>query len=168
MANGPNPTFKTTKHAHMEAKHIDRPEMQSVARLGDIHMITNIGAKVSVQLNHYQYLFLMRLIDTITSFQDEMEDDTLFIRKEPLPETKLSLSVIIKEVEVAFVCPPIPEIPSLQISPEDSDELRDDIFSAERHGKDSVASQFAENHIVDRGDSALGKFITHHIFNFKF
>lgn len=153
LPNDSEPTFRTTNAD--TTKPINKNEVQPVSRLGDIHMITNLTAKISVQLNHYQYLFLMRLVETVTSFMDELEEDTIFIKKEDPPRTKISLSVIIKEVEVALVCPPIPEIPSLQISPEDSDDL----FAADNQGKDSSGSQFLESQISDRGDSALGKFV---------
>ena len=38
-------------------------------KLADLHFVLQIGAKVNIQVNHYQFLFLMRLIDTITKYQ---------------------------------------------------------------------------------------------------
>ena len=69
LTNGPNPTFKTTSQAQHEARHLPpRPDTQPVvARLGDIHMITNIGAKVSIQY-HYHYLFLFPFYEIFVYF----------------------------------------------------------------------------------------------------
>lgn len=49
---------------------------------GDMHAIVKIGAKINVEINHFQFLFLMRLMETISKFQAELLDDTNYICKQ--------------------------------------------------------------------------------------
>ncbi len=102
----------------------------------DLHLIAFIDAKICVQLNHYQMLFLMRLIDTVTQYAEEIEDDTIFITKQPIPEQKMVLAVVAKEIELALVCPPIPELPGLHDDePEQEAERADESMMSECHGQ---------------------------------
>ena len=45
----------------------------------DLHLIAKVGSKVNIQLNHYQFLFLMRLVERVVQFQTDMEQDTVAI-----------------------------------------------------------------------------------------
>lgn len=124
--------------------------------IADLHVLVRIGTKVNIQLNHYQYLFLMRLIETLTAYSLEMEEDSTFINQGPLPTPSMSLSVILSEAEIALVCPAIPELPSVLPSHEDSDDLKDDVFSAEDQVK-SLPNGALDGTNKDCGDSALGR-----------
>jgi hypothetical protein len=117
-----------------------------------MHVLVRISSRINVQLTHYQYVFLMCLIETLTASAAEMEQDSTFIRQGPAPSASISLSVILSEAEVALICPAIPELPSVLPSHEDSDDLRD-VFSSEikvNGGTDLPT-------ITEYVDSALGK-----------
>ena len=43
--------------------------IESRPRPADIHVLVKIHAAVHAQINHYQFLFLMRLLETITKYQ---------------------------------------------------------------------------------------------------
>ena len=49
----------------------------SVGKRGAVHMsvMVDIGGKVCVQLNHYQYCFIMRLADSFTEMGDTMSEE---------------------------------------------------------------------------------------------
>ncbi|ELU09962.1 hypothetical protein CAPTEDRAFT_105822 [Capitella teleta] len=98
--------------------------------LADAHALIRISSRVNVQITHYQYVFLMRLIETLTANNLEMEQDSTFIRQGPAPSASMSISLILSEAEIALICPAIPELPSILPSHEDSDDLKD-VFSSE-------------------------------------
>ena len=81
-------------------------------QLGDCHLLVHIGGRACIQLNHYQYLFLMRLSESVTTFMTNMEEDTKIITKLPPVVKKYCLAVVLPEIELALVCPPLEEMQS--------------------------------------------------------
>lgn len=81
-----------------------------------IHMFAHVPSLVSAQLNHYQYLFLMRQLDVITELTSYLTYDTINILTHPhmagvplarenLGDT-LVLAAIVPQVDVSLVMPP--------------------------------------------------------------
>jgi len=70
----------------------------------DIHGLAYIGNLVSVQINHYQYLFLLRLLEIVSEMATYLAVDSNKILK---VETGGSIIVgaLIPQVEVTFVMP---------------------------------------------------------------
>ena len=111
--------------------------------LSDVHILVKIGGKVNVQLGHYQFLFIMRLVESVQNMQTELKADKRFITQKPVPHQAMTLSLVAREVELALVCPPIAELPSPETSVDDSSDLNlDDMV-------ESASTLLA--------DSALGK-----------
>lgn len=100
-------------------------EIVNKDKLSDLHLLFQIGSRVSLQLNHFQYLFLMRLIESILKYQAEIDEDTEFILKTLGPPKKIAISLVIDELEIALVCPPLRELPSLQRNRDDEDSTDD-------------------------------------------
>ncbi|XP_066140854.1 bridge-like lipid transfer protein family member 3B isoform X1 [Euwallacea fornicatus] len=75
------------------------------AKNADIHALAYISNLVSVQLNHYQYLFLMRLADQVSELVTFLNIDSDRIMKTD-GESSLVVGAIIPQVEVTFVMPP--------------------------------------------------------------
>ncbi|KAG8230510.1 hypothetical protein J437_LFUL010030, partial [Ladona fulva] len=77
----------------------------------DIHVLAHISALVSVQLNHYQYLFLLRLSEDLREALSYLANDTdnITARQRNMggPSLKGSLVVgaILPQVEVSLVMP---------------------------------------------------------------
>ena len=96
-------------------------------KCGDLHMVVKIGGKVSAQVNHYQMLFLMRLLENVSKFQEELEEDTKqLLAPKPMPNKKTVLVVSLHEAEVALIGPPLPEMPSSRESQYDITVTDDD------------------------------------------
>ena len=75
----PSPTYSDDYRDPRDLRHDPRPELQRQS--GDVYGIVKIGAKVNVEINHYQFLFLLRLLESISKFQAELVDDTNYICK---------------------------------------------------------------------------------------
>ena len=77
---------------------------------GEIHIILKVDSKLNVQLNHYQLLFLLRLVDTLTEHQEEICADVLEIMHAPAAKVNTVLAIVLREMEFAMICPSLPEV----------------------------------------------------------
>lgn len=71
----------------------------------DIHALAYISNLVSVQLNHYQYLFLLRLADQAAELATFLSIDSDRILKVE-SNSSLAVGAVIPQLEVTFVMPP--------------------------------------------------------------
>ncbi|KAK3865682.1 hypothetical protein Pcinc_028724 [Petrolisthes cinctipes] len=81
-----------------------------------VHMFCHVPSLVSAQLNHYQYLFLLRQLDAVTELTTFLTHDTHTILTHPnLPGTPLNpaalddtlvMSTVVPQVDVSLVMPP--------------------------------------------------------------
>ena len=68
-----------------------------------LFLLSNFAAKMRVQVNHYQYLFLMRLMESFTTFQEELAADLALWGSTSTSITHMPLHF--EETELAIVCP---------------------------------------------------------------
>lgn len=71
----------------------------------DLHIIAHFGNLVSVQLDHYQFLFLMRLVEEITELTTFLTIDSKRIMMEKNSDQLIIVGCVIPQVEVTFVMP---------------------------------------------------------------
>ncbi|CAG0878700.1 unnamed protein product [Darwinula stevensoni] len=69
-----------------------------------LHVLGHIASLVTCQLNHYQYLFLMRMLDDMTALQGVLLADSLRIQKQS-ESTRFSLAVLLPQVDVSLLMP---------------------------------------------------------------
>ena len=99
--------INTVNQNHVSTMDRNAPQ-KSKSTLADIHMLVKIGAKVSCQLNHYHYLFLMRMAESLSKTSAEIQEDTVNILGQA-PESKtISVAVKLSEAELAIMFPPTP------------------------------------------------------------
>lgn len=82
-------------------------------------LLTKIHGKLRVQLNHFQYLFLLRVSESFSAFQNDLSAILLSVASNPSTSNKNSfkkapvkespsvtvIPLILKELEFAVVCP---------------------------------------------------------------
>lgn len=71
----------------------------------DLHVIAHFGNLVSVQLDHYQFLFLMRLAEEINELTTFLTIDNKRIMQERDPNQSVIIGCVIPQVEVTLVMP---------------------------------------------------------------
>ena len=91
--------------------HTDSVQYSSL-KVADFNIVARIGGKVRAQLSNPQFLFLMRLIESVTNFQTQLNADIDDSKKQVSNSQEVTLSVplIIPDLEFAMVCPYIAEL----------------------------------------------------------
>ncbi|KAK3104114.1 hypothetical protein FSP39_024532 [Pinctada imbricata] len=88
-------------------------EQTFLSQVATINILAKIGQGcVKVQITHFQYLFLMRLLDSFTTFQSQMNADMeFFIGGVQSPSLTFSIPLLVPEFEVVMVIPEVTELP---------------------------------------------------------
>lgn len=71
----------------------------------DLHVIAHFGNLVSIQLDHYQFLFLMRLAEEMNELTTFLTMDNKRIMQEKNPNQSIIIGCVIPQVEVTMVMP---------------------------------------------------------------
>ncbi|XP_058450697.1 bridge-like lipid transfer protein family member 3B [Malaya genurostris] len=75
------------------------------AKSADLHVIAHVSNLVSVQIDHYQYLFLLRLAEELTELATFLSLDSKRILQEANVERSIIVGCVIPQVEVSLVMP---------------------------------------------------------------
>ena len=80
-------------------------------QVANFNVVAKVGGKVRAQMNHFQYLFLMRVLESFSNFQAQMNADLdQFLKGEAMPSATFSIPLMIPDIEFAMVCPYIAEL----------------------------------------------------------
>jgi hypothetical protein len=71
----------------------------------DLHVIAHFGNLVSIQLDHYQLLFLLRLAEEVNELTTFLTMDSKRIMQEKNPNQSVIIGCVIPQVEVTLVMP---------------------------------------------------------------
>lgn len=71
----------------------------------DLHVIAHFGNLVSIQLDHYQLLFLLRLAEEVNELTTFLTMDSKRIMREKNPNQSVIVGCVIPQVEVTLVMP---------------------------------------------------------------
>ncbi|XP_006613340.1 UHRF1-binding protein 1 isoform X2 [Apis dorsata] len=95
--------FPLTLWCYMTINSLDKDSSEKKST-GDIHGLAYISNLVSVQINHYQYLFLLRLSEVLSEMATYLTIDSNKILKVD-SGSSLVIGALIPQVEVTFVMP---------------------------------------------------------------
>ncbi|XP_041058526.1 UHRF1-binding protein 1-like isoform X2 [Carcharodon carcharias] len=93
----------------------------------DIHVLIHTQKHVSMQVNHHQYCFMLRLQQSIKKLQEQFQKNIEKVTGKPVEQTKVCIGLIIKSAEVALMLHPLPQpeasskAPAENRSPTESD-----------------------------------------------
>lgn len=71
----------------------------------DLHIIAHVSNLVSVQIDHYQYLFLLRLAEEMTELSTFLTVDSKRILKEHAEEKSIVIGACVPQIECTLVMP---------------------------------------------------------------
>ena len=81
---------------------------KSSIKVAKMHLLAQINSLVSLQLNHYQLLFLMRLLESIGEITTFLTQDVSHILEEE-DESSMALGLVAPQVDVSLLMPSISE-----------------------------------------------------------
>ncbi|TMW53722.1 hypothetical protein DOY81_001190 [Sarcophaga bullata] len=98
-----NPFLDSEEDIHMDRK--SQTSAEAAERTADLHAIAHISNLVSVQIDHYQLLFLLRLAEEFNEMATFLSLDAERILQKQNTKKSLIFGCVIPQVEVTFVMP---------------------------------------------------------------
>lgn len=97
------------ENANHQSSTLPRVPVDSAAddasTMADLHVIAHVSNLVSVQIDHYQYLFLLRLAEELTELATFLSLDSKRILRAANVENSIIVGCVIPQVEVSLVMP---------------------------------------------------------------
>ncbi|XP_078091605.1 bridge-like lipid transfer protein family member 3B isoform X2 [Mustelus asterias] len=75
----------------------------------DIQVLVHTQKHVSLQVNHHQYCFMLRLQQSIKRLQEQFQRNIEKVTGEPVEQAKVCIGLAIKSAEVALMLHPLPQ-----------------------------------------------------------
>ncbi|MBN3276516.1 UH1BL protein, partial [Polyodon spathula] len=151
------------KPASLDSIPVSSPSPPSSSLNPDIQILVHVQKHLSMQVNHYQYIFLMCLQNSIRILQQNIQKDMEEVTGKHSEQTNICVGLLLKSAEVALLLHPIPQTDTRTKSPVSYvvSQIDSDISPSESRGHLEQGSELLNENVCRTSDCIEDATVAH-------
>ncbi|MGH0124125.1 UNVERIFIED_CONTAM: hypothetical protein FKN15_016138 [Acipenser sinensis] len=142
---------------------VSSPSLPSTSLNPDIQILLHVQKHLSMQVNHYQYIFLMCLQNSIKTLQQNIQKDMEEVTGKHSEQINICVGLLLKSAEVSLLLHPLPQTDTRTKSPvsDHVSQIDSDISPSESRGHLEQGSEPLNENVGRTFDCIEDAVVTH-------